>query len=344
MTTARRCFRALAILLAISVGNTAHATQPDTAKVRNEIQPTLDGIMRAAKKQDGKAFVSYWDMLAFVDGCFKACGIPDDQRKDERKERAEKLKEPIGKAMVTQEIWKNIQIQRIEGTAKSNNAIVYVRHYAKGKSPIAISRIWMKKSAGKWRIYDLEDLDRNFRVSVMSASVIGPLLKGKEPPWFKSFPAVVLAGQSLRRSDLVRCKGLLNHIKNVKFPPRVEAVRSTYAAMLAYHSDQPYLAMHHLNIAVKNNPNMPVAWLYRANFQNEMGRYADALPNARKYAEILGKTVDGDVAIGTALTGLAKRTEAVKLLRQCVKDNPTNADALNALRAALPDKDKNESI
>src|SRR5262249_17949956 len=183
------------------------------------------------------------------------------------------------------------------------------------------TRLWLKKQAHFWRVYDFENVDISFRASILMALTY-PSEDGKVPEWFLALGALAKAIRNFANAEFAEAEASLQGADGASFPPKIDAIRWLVAGRLKQVRQQWDAAIRNLDRAADLNPDLPILDLLRAQVENARGNREAALQYGRQYLAKVGNDANAFLEIGVALSHLELEQEALEAFRNGLRDEP----------------------
>lgn len=229
-----------------------------------------------------------------------------------------------------------VEIKRVKRFG-SDEAVVYSRHRDDDGDSVKM-RWWLARHNGRWRAYDYENLGIGTRITTGMAAIADSIQGGTlDARLEQAVQTCQGIWQLLGQENYDAAAQSLASIGDISLPPALEPVREVQWAMVRLAHGEFAEALAHLSRAETLQPAMPTVVVLRASALNGLGRYEEALADARKYLDLLGDDDTGYFLLGTALAGLRRREEAADAYRRGLNDYSDSADNLTGLAAVLPD-------
>lgn len=234
--------------------------------------------------------------------------------------------------------YSRFEIRRLD--QNDGEIVVYSRHWA-DDGLNARYRWWMRKSEGRWRIFDFEALETTERLTDVMAGAISEITPGRAAIMQHAAESLGQALLAAAEEDWERAERILGmtnvtHLPRV-FQPKLHLVQASVDA--AYGRYEQALQACDRAAALSD---MPLIAHHRAVAYNGLGRYDEALAATRQYLDRLGADFSILLEKGVALSGLGRNDEAIEAYRQGLRDNPESIDLLFQLGLLLPDNAKGE--
>jgi tetratricopeptide (TPR) repeat protein len=321
--------------------------QDETVGTEEEETPALkelfDQLGEALRQGEGARAVEHFD----IDRMHDEIGRQVDQVRlegfSEKQFRADMrlgLSRSLGREGGALQRWKRLQITRVNflGNAEAT-LLTRARQDRMGESVRMVW--WVKKGAGRWRIYDYEEGSTGLRLTTMASL---PVAAGRPraAAWVPAARAIIQAKVALLNQNLDEAERVLLETAHIVLPPPLAAVRSLLRGRIAVDQERYEDALKHLDQAETHRPGMAAVDHLRALCYNGLGQYEKALMYGRKYLELIGDDADGYLAVGNALTGLERDREAAEAFLKGLDDQPDSFELLSALRVVLPAERKKE--
>jgi tetratricopeptide (TPR) repeat protein len=251
----------------------------------------------------------------------------------------------IAQALAGNELadFQRFEFSRVELNATGDEALLYVRQWD-GNGTVIKMRYWTILSRGRWRIYDFEDLSMSTRVSDFMALTEshGPkdpasiLRMQTDMQRIQAAMAAVVAG------DADTAESELAIVSVESFPPQIQALAHLIRSSIAHQRSDYELALREVDSAESLHRDMVILKYQRSVVLNALGRYHEALPPAQEYLNMLGADPAVSLEVATALLGLNRTDEAVRVLRQGLDDDPGYVALLLLLAQSIPPEEAAE--
>ena len=241
-------------------------------------------------------------------------------------------------------LYHRIEIKRTQPLGSADDVVVYSRHRADDGDSIKM-RWWLHRRGGRWRAYDYENLGIGTRITAGMAATVDALQGGAFSE--RQAQAVQTCNETwqlLADGKYEEAARSLQSTAGVSLPRVLEPVREVQWAMVYVARGQFAEALGHLDDAEALQPGIPLAVAFRASALNGLGRYEEALGDARRYLELLGDDDTGYSLLATALAGLGRTEEAADAYRRGLDDYSDSADNLVGLASVLPDEGLGEVV
>jgi tetratricopeptide (TPR) repeat protein len=238
--------------------------------------------------------------------------------------------------------WHSVEVKLVKPLAASDEALVYAKHRCADDLTLRM-RWWVRKSSGRWRVYDFEDLDGAMRAT----STMGRLLAGGGDKVLAAQADIQAIQRSLRQigaGDVAGADVTLAQVAKRRLPRDFDALRHMATGSVRVQQQRWDEALDHLAKASRLNPDMPMIHLLRAAAYNGLGKYDQAVQSARQYAEMVGTSDLGCFQEGIALQNLDRLDEAADAYRAGLDDEPGSVDCLVQLALVLPEDHRAELV
>lgn len=298
------------------------------------IQALLDSLGAAITKADGQAIARHFDVERLYQEGIRQSSLDQLNRPHERsfiQGMRERMAQTLAKQAELMR-WDRVQIKRIQFSNDRSEATVFARHWDDTGQVSTRRRWWMRKQGEQWRVYDLEELEGNLRLTTAMAMALTP--RGLAP-WARFSPQITQAKRAVFAEDYEEAGRVLKDLENVTFPAPVEGMLSMLRASVASARDEFEEALKHLDRAEALHPDFPMLHLLRSVLHNQMENYELAVQHGRKFIDLLGEDTDAYFQIGTALAALDRKAEAADAYRRGLDDYPDSIDNLTGLSQVL---------
>jgi predicted Zn-dependent protease len=312
-------------------------------EIVRELKPFFKELGKAVVDKDGETAVSYFDVPRMFDEMAQHEMLPQKVLQG----RAEVIRgmhiglsNQITKQGVLWE-WNSFEIKHVKKLA-ADEAVVIVRHRTVDGRFLKI-RWWLTKSAGTWKVFDLQDLDMGLRSTAMMANIINAGLDDLQAT-ARNLRALIEAMKAAISQDLILAEKELQSIAGQKLPRSMEAMRWFVTASVRLQRGQNVEALQAADKAHSYQPDMPALNLMKAIAHNNLAQWDKALDCLEKYRALLGEDPEVCYEMGEALRGLGRFPESAAAYRKALDEEPTHFNAFQALLRALAPLDRRDDL
>lgn len=232
--------------------------------------------------------------------------------------------------------FRKLELKRVKRLESDDEALAYAAHRDEDGTGVKM-RWWLRKSQGRWRIYDFEDLDGGIRFSTGFSLAFDSLIgKQPDPRIQPALQAMATAARLFIAKRFDEAEPLLRSTSGAPLPAPLAALRDMELGALLVMRGQFAEALTHLDRALELQADMPAAVLLHGTCYNGLGRYAEALPYGRRYIDMLGSDDAGYLMIGISLANLGHTDEAIAAFRLGLDDYSDSVENLVSLAEVLP--------
>ncbi len=313
------------------------------AEIAQELRPFFESLNGAFRAGDQERIMAHFDMDRLYDE-LGALEIFFQPLRQNRQESIRGMRQGMGRAMQQQApllVWTGTDIKNIK-MLEGNEAVVIARHRVEAGMFLKM-RWWVTKRTGTWRLYDMEDLDVGLRISTTAVTIVEVGL-GNVPELARAMNQLRDAIQAVAlRRDPNAAEKILGQIAAVKFPKRLDGVRSLVIGLVRLQRGQAKEALAAFEQAHRLHPDMPCLDLTKAIAFNDLGDWNNALKHLEAYQGLLGDDAAVCRELGEALRGLSRFPEARAAYRKALDYDPKDPDAfLGLLRALAPEDNRDD--
>lgn len=239
--------------------------------------------------------------------------------------------------------YERFEIKHCKLNPQRDEAVAYVRTW--DSNGVGHKwRWWLKETAGRWRIYDFEDMSTCLRASNLMAATAeiiqrSPSLLPRMQAQLENYRETARA---IVAQDFDRARQLLGVLEPEALPREAQAVCAMFQAIVCMNDGRPLEALEACDRAEGLHSSMAILHVVRARVLNALGRHAEAKQAAETYIEELSGDADAYLHLGDALAGLGQRQPAAEAYRQGLDDDCNSVDNLFGLGQVLPAGGKQE--
>jgi tetratricopeptide (TPR) repeat protein len=326
---------------------------PPTPEQQAEFAPLLNRLGTAIKQGDAGIITGSFNIDRMADEFGRVGGFdtPIGRRIGSDRVFRDSLRNAIGPSLAARRdefAWEESRIRRVRMSADGLEAVIIAAHPAPDADGFTHKvRWWLTRRSGSWQVYDLEDLSLGIRITAGMSVAIGAL--GGGPDSVQAMARMKAAAVQVQRamvaltqSDAAAAEKALAPARGANLPGVFAALRAVAEGFLAILKDRPEDALGFFDQADRLQTGMPIVLLGRTAAFNHLGRYADTLDAAAKYAEQLGPDSTVMLNQGFAFEQLGRADEAAFAYRQSLDEYPNEAESLSGLARTLPAGKKGE--
>lgn len=216
--------------------------------------------------------------------------------------------------------------------------VVLARHYD-SLEPIHTVRWWLKREEETWRVYDLEVVDFNLRISSMLG--IGFSFAKDRPASLAALQELSvkvnsLASGMLEEEDLEELIELADEVLDDDYPEDFKRFGLLIRAMALMQLEELPEALDDLKKLEKMPTESPMLHGLRGDILVATEQYEAAIKSYVKLGEALGYDVSVHESIADAYLAMEEWENAEKHARLGLEDLPESMGCLASLAAALP--------
>ncbi len=240
--------------------------------------------------------------------------------------------------------WGDFVVAHVKQLDKGD-IVVISRHRLRGEmGQIVRFRWFMTFHQNQWRIYECEEADYGFRVSLSfdpCLTPVEPTLANDLRTMRDAFNKMIAAPHNFDDADKK-----LDGVKPANQPPSIRATYHLLRAQACNRLTRDQAAVDHCDEALRLNPDLFGADYIKSLSCTWLNLNDVALEHAKKFHAILGDDSDACYVMGLAMQRLFRRAEAAAFYRKSLDDDPKHFDSflnlLNCLNARSPNRDLGE--
>ena len=338
----KRCALALAGWMTV-VSPPVQAEAADAASVRREVASVLDSLTRALATGDEADIQRHFSIPHFVGAIQSHEGVPDLGIL-KRTALSFSLRRIFLRHLNVgdeQPSWEQLALKRIETASDPERAIAWSRE--RDADGIGTStRWWLVRREGRWMVYDYEDLDVGYRLSMLLAARVAGGLDGNSALCANA-DALDEAIEALHDENTEQLRAALDRLSE-PLPGPFEALRWTLETVCGVAMDDWEAGLAASDRADAIRQEIPLVSYMRGMCLVELKRYREAIEAVDRYEEFLGPDHDSHHLRGRALTGMDRQAEAEKVFLLGLEDYSDSVDNLIGLARVLPAERKEEFV
>ncbi|MCA9316233.1 MAG: hypothetical protein KDB73_12155 [Planctomycetes bacterium] len=226
-------------------------------------------------------------------------------------------------------------VVRIDGTDSPERAVALVR-FVQGESRRMRVLLSYVRRGATWRLYDMQDVDLGMPLSVLVGLGVGATVQGEGRAMQQMLQAGLDAAAALDAGDTAATRQHLAPLDDLHLPAPVRAHVDMILARVDIAEGDPQAALERTERIRRLAPAAAIADFLRAEALNDLGRSAEALHHAKRYAERMEADAMVRIEMARALIGLEREPEAVDHLLAALDEVPGQLAALSYLAQVLP--------
>ena len=237
--------------------------------------------------------------------------------------------------------WEQLELKRIETTDEPKRVIAWSRE--RDADGIGTStRWWLVRRDDGWVIYDYEDLDAGYRLSMLLAARIVDGVDGNSSLCTNA-GALKDAIDALHEENTEQLRDALDRISG-PLPGQFEALRWTIETVCGVAMEDWEASLAASDRAEAIREGIPLVTYMRGLCFLELRRYPEAIRAIDRYEEFLGPDDDSHHLRGSVLAGWGRSVEAEKEFLLGLEDYSDSVDNLIGLARILPAERKEEFV
>lgn len=306
----------------------------DDAEAQREIEAFVEQARLAFISRDPKSIGDLFDTEVMV-GAIQQQGLFKITRQSDRRAFLKGFDLGFRRAVLNMTqfmLWKSVEVRKLKFIAGHHEAMVYLRSLDEDEIRGKV-RWWLVRRDGKWRIYDLEELEMGARISTMMSAAITP--DGKPAPWIVGFASFQQAVVSVQEGDVENAEKLLKQMEMPGMPPAIEALRLATLAGVILGSERYTEVLDLVQRAEIHNADMPMIHWLRAFAWYGLREFENVIEHAARYEALLGNDADLTYILGESLLELKRKEDAATAFRKGLLDDPQSMDNFGGLCRAL---------
>jgi hypothetical protein len=305
-----------------------------------ELRAFFDSVGAAARRGDDATIRTCFDIDRMAEEICRAAGVPVLDQADFARGFRSRAGAGLGRQLDVL-TFARYDIKAVKRLPAAEEVAVIIRHRDQNGESVRV-RWWLRHGPAGWRIFDLEGLDFNLRISTFAGAGLAPALGGKLPKWLGPLRFIGEARQALAAGKLDQAEALLGKAAHVRFPDDMEGCRWLILGTIQLQRGNARAALDHLTKAASFNADMPMVDLLRGTAYNTLGQHAKALDHVRRFSAVFGDDNEALHQTGLALVGLGRRAEALESFRKGLADEPNSPGTVSEIRKVLPAGQKAE--
>jgi tetratricopeptide (TPR) repeat protein len=314
----------------------------DDATIRKELSDLFESLGEACRKADGDKIAVHFDGVRMVREFFIQAKLPLPTPQEEEQLQAKFQRfGPANFARAAPAMaWTSAQLRRVKILDAPGEVVVTVRHRV-DQDLSWCTRWWLRKTAGRWLIYDSENLQTGIRGSSLGSFI---QFEGKPelPAWTRAMHSLPAIQAALMQGKLDQAELLLSQIAPVQFPPPLEALRWAWVGSIKLHQGRIKEALEDFEKAESFKGDLPLLDFLRAVAHNQSRNSEKAIHHAQKYLDAVGDNAEAYDELGIALSQLKRFDEAANAYRMALDDDPQRLQTLVGLQQVLAAGKKGE--
>jgi predicted Zn-dependent protease len=316
-------------------------TEEETSR---QLKVVFDGLGEALDKRDRGRLAGLLDVDRLYDELAAQQVLPR-QFAGNRAAFTSGMREGMVTALVNQApalTWQSYQIRNVKKLA-DGDVVVIVRHISKNEAVLKM-RWWLVRTAGGWKIYDLEDLDFGMRMSTSLGALAGMGLGDMQDAARASNHLRQALLAIVVQEDFVAAEKHMQRLGKRRLPGKLDAARLMVNGMIHMNRNELQEALDDFSEAQRLHPDAPVLELLKGMTYNRLGEWQKGVERLSAYRDLLGDDPVVCYELGEALRGIGKFPEAQASYRTSLDYNPKNVQAYLALLRALAPGDSRDDL
>lgn len=226
----------------------------------------------------------------------------------------------------------------------NNEAEVLVRETKTDDGTVVRIRYWVSKRTGSWKIYDLEDLDMNLRMTQTIGNV-SKFVNVRDAEQFRTrFDHLKKALFAVGARNPDEAERLLRLCGPKEFPSTIESLRHVTLGCIKLQRNQPKESLADFERARRFNPSMAKLDFIEAVAYSQLNQYDKALELLNSYDAALGDDADVCRELGVAYRGLGRLPEALAQFRKSLDYFPKSSDVYFDFLQLLGPNDQRDDV